>query len=153
MMTSSNGNIIHVAGLLWGEFTGHRWIPLTKASDTELWCFLWSAPLNRRLSKQSWGWWFEMPLHSLWRHCNGHIITWFDRIQYHRLHRNEMCNWSHCELIKYTPYLTITGVILGIDYAYFGYNQWFYTTTVHSRSWLSVRIMDFLIKMANIWYF
>ena len=30
---------------LCGEFTGHRWIPLTKASDAELWCFLWSAPL------------------------------------------------------------------------------------------------------------
>ena len=27
-----------------GEFTGHRWIPRTKASDTELWYFLWSAP-------------------------------------------------------------------------------------------------------------
>ena len=24
--------------------TGHRWIPHTKASDAELWCFLWSAP-------------------------------------------------------------------------------------------------------------
>ena len=23
--------------------TGHRWIPRTKASDAELWCFLWSA--------------------------------------------------------------------------------------------------------------
>ena len=29
---------------LCGEFTGQRWIPLTKASDAELWCFLWSAP-------------------------------------------------------------------------------------------------------------
>ena len=29
---------------LCGEFTGHRWIPHTKASDAELWCFLWSAP-------------------------------------------------------------------------------------------------------------
>ena len=29
---------------LCGEFTGHRWIPLTKVSNTELWCFLWSAP-------------------------------------------------------------------------------------------------------------
>ena len=29
---------------LCGEFTGHRWIPLTKASDAEIWCFLWSAP-------------------------------------------------------------------------------------------------------------
>ena len=23
----------------WGESTGHRWIPLTKTSDAELWCF------------------------------------------------------------------------------------------------------------------
>ena len=26
------------------EFTCHRGIPCTKASDAELWCFLWSAP-------------------------------------------------------------------------------------------------------------
>ena len=26
--------------------------------------------LNKRLRKQSWGWWFEMPSRSLWRHCN-----------------------------------------------------------------------------------
>ena len=44
MTTSSNGNICRVAGPLGGEFTGHRWIPLTKASDAEVWCFLWSAP-------------------------------------------------------------------------------------------------------------
>ena len=44
MMTSSNGIIFHVTGHLCGEFTGHRWIPCTKASDAELWCLLWSAP-------------------------------------------------------------------------------------------------------------
>ena len=27
-----------------GESTGHRLIPLIKASDAELWCFLWSGP-------------------------------------------------------------------------------------------------------------
>ena len=43
MMTSSNGNIFRVTGHLCGEFTGDRWIPRTKASDAELWCFLWSA--------------------------------------------------------------------------------------------------------------
>ena len=26
--------------LLWEESTGHRWIPLTKENDVELWCFL-----------------------------------------------------------------------------------------------------------------
>ena len=44
MMTSSNGNIFRVTGHLCGEFTGHRWIPPTKASDAELGCFLWFAP-------------------------------------------------------------------------------------------------------------
>ena len=42
MMTSLNENIFHVTSPLWGESTGHQWIPLTKASDTELWCFFWS---------------------------------------------------------------------------------------------------------------
>ena len=44
LMTSSNGTIFCVTGYLCGEFTGHRWIPLTRASDAELWWFLWSAP-------------------------------------------------------------------------------------------------------------
>ena len=44
MMMSSNGSIFRVTGPLCGELTGHRWIPLTKGSDVELWCFLSSAP-------------------------------------------------------------------------------------------------------------
>ena len=44
MMTSWNGNIFRVAGPLCRDFTGDRWIILTKASDAEFWCFLWSAP-------------------------------------------------------------------------------------------------------------
>ena len=73
VMMSSNGNIFRVTGPLCGEFTGHRWIPLTRASDAKLWCFLWYALelLNKRLSKQSWGWWFETPSRPLWRHCNA----------------------------------------------------------------------------------
>ena len=43
MVTSSNGNIFRVTGPLCWKFTGPRWIPLTKASDAELWCFLSSA--------------------------------------------------------------------------------------------------------------
>ena len=29
--------------------------------------------LNKRLSKQSWGWWFETLLCPLWRHCNEDV--------------------------------------------------------------------------------
>ena len=32
--------------------------------------------LNKRLSKQSWGWWFETPSGSLWRHCNALLWSW-----------------------------------------------------------------------------
>ena len=35
---------LRLTGHLYGEFTSHRWIPRTKASDAELWCFHWSAP-------------------------------------------------------------------------------------------------------------
>ena len=30
--------------------------------------------LNKRLNKQSWGWWFETPMRSLWRHCNDLLL-------------------------------------------------------------------------------
>ena len=43
MMTSSKGNSFRVTGHLCGEFTAPQWIPRTKASDAELWCFLWFA--------------------------------------------------------------------------------------------------------------
>ena len=42
-MMSSNGNISRFTSPLCGEFTGHRWILITMASDGELWCFLWTA--------------------------------------------------------------------------------------------------------------
>ena len=41
----------------------------TKACDAELWCFLWSAP-EKRLSKHSWGLWFETFSRPLRRHSN-----------------------------------------------------------------------------------
>ena len=65
---SSNGNIFRVTGHLCGEFTGDRWIPRTKASDTELWYFLCRP--NKRLSKHSWRWCFGTPSRPLWRHWN-----------------------------------------------------------------------------------
>ena len=44
MMMSWNGNIFCITGPIWGEFTSHCWVPLTKASVAELSCFLWSEP-------------------------------------------------------------------------------------------------------------
>ena len=46
-----------------GEFPTQR--PMTRSFDV-----FFDLCLNKRLSKQSWGWWFEMLLSPLWRHCN-----------------------------------------------------------------------------------
>ena len=62
MMTLSNENIFGVTGPLWGESTGHRWIPLEKASDAELWCFLWSAAWTK-------GWTSNRDAGDFRRHC------------------------------------------------------------------------------------
>ena len=66
MMTSSNGNIFRVTGPLCGEFTGPGEFPTQRPVARSL-----DVRLNKRLSKQPWGWWFETPSWSLWRHCNG----------------------------------------------------------------------------------
>ena len=69
MITPSDGSIFRVTGLLWGEFTGHRWIPLTKASEAEFDNFFYLR-LNKRLTKQSRRRWLETPLCPLSRHWN-----------------------------------------------------------------------------------
>ena len=69
MMTSSNGNIFRVTGPLCGEFTGPGEFP-TQRPVTRSFDEFFDLRLNKRLSKQPWGWWFETPSWSLWRQCN-----------------------------------------------------------------------------------
>ena len=51
------------------EFVAQR--PATWSFDV-----FFDLQLNKRLSKQYWGWWFEMPLCPLWRQCNGFFFPW-----------------------------------------------------------------------------
>ena len=46
----------------------HLSLPVTRIFDV-----FFDLRLNKRLSKQSWGWWFETLSSPLWRHCNGVI--------------------------------------------------------------------------------
>ena len=69
MMTSSNGNIFRVTGPLCGEFTGPGEFP-TQRRVTRSFDVFFDLRLNKRLSKQLWGWWFKTPSWSLWRQCN-----------------------------------------------------------------------------------
>ena len=63
-----------------GESPSHR--PVTRSFDA-----FFDLRLNKLFSKQSWGWWFETPSRSSWRHCNvvGHessdvIDQWLSRV-------------------------------------------------------------------------
>ena len=72
MMTSSNGNISRVTGPLCGEFTGPGEFP-TQRPVTRSFVVFFDLRLNKPLSKQPWGWWFETPSWSLWRHCSASL--------------------------------------------------------------------------------
>ena len=104
MMTSSNGNIFRVTGPYCWEFTGRWWIPLTKASDAELWCFLWSVPeqtVEQKMRRCR----FETPSRSLWRRYNCRIS----------FHRDALChsiiNVPAISLLstKYTKSVSVRG--------------------------------------------
>ena len=51
-----------------GELLTQR--PVTRSFDV-----FFDLRLNKRLSKQSWCWWFETLSRSLWRHCNGGKVS------------------------------------------------------------------------------
>ena len=51
-----------------GEFPSQR--PVTRSVKV-----FFDLRLNKRFSKQSWGWWFETPSRSSWRHCNAWCET------------------------------------------------------------------------------
>ena len=69
MMTSSNGNFFRVTGPLCEEFTGPGEFPAQRPVTRSFDVFF-DPRLNKRLNKQPWGWCFETPSWSLWRHCN-----------------------------------------------------------------------------------
>ena len=69
MMTPSNGSIFRVTGPLCGEFTGPGEFP-TQRPVTWSFDVFFDLRINKRLSKQPWGWWFETQSRPLWRHRN-----------------------------------------------------------------------------------
>ena len=65
-----------------GEFPAQR--PTTQSFDV-----LFDLRLNKRLSKQSWGWWFEALSRPLWRHRNDSMCLWLH--QGLSLSSNQLC--------------------------------------------------------------
>ena len=121
MMTSLNGNIFRVTGPLCGEFTGPGEFP-TQRPVTRSFDVFFDLRLNKRLSKQPWGWWLQTQSWSLWRHCNelqiyNAVITlahskfirfWWQSVDFHNLVQflgfgtNFKCYWKWLEEIGTT---------------------------------------------------
>ena len=77
-----------------GEFPAQR--PLTRSFDVFY--------LNKRLNKQSRGWWFETPSRPLWRHRNAKPID-VDELHVMPLRRNggnlDPCNLQKYQIVEY----------------------------------------------------
>ena len=58
--------------------------PVTRSFDV-----FFDLRLNKRLSKQSWGWWFETPSFPLWRHSNDTRLP----LRSHYVHASLLC-WA-----------------------------------------------------------
>ena len=111
MMTSSNGNIFRVTGHFCGEFTGPGEFP-TQRPVTRSFDVYFDLRPNKRLSKQSLGWWFETLSPPLWRHRNALMFFSFARYNY-RLVLGADNGTTYNELFKYnsigTPILPLVG--------------------------------------------
>ena len=91
-----------------GEFPAQR--PLTRSFDV-----FFDLRLNKLLSKQSWGWWFEMPSHPLWRHRNalwlspcGLVTPYY--VKYLGQHWFKLCHLWSCTAVTWNNvYLLLFG--------------------------------------------
>ena len=62
------GNIFLIIDPVCGNSTATGEFP-SQMRMTQSFDVFFDLRLNKRLSKQSWGWWFVMPSRPLWGHC------------------------------------------------------------------------------------
>ena len=100
MGMSRNGNIFRVAGIFWGESTVHRWIPLTKASASELSCFCFICLWTK-------GWAHNRDAGDLIRHCTPYVVTVMITMCYpYSLHQwiyHNIWHYIWCSTIPHLP--------------------------------------------------
>ena len=92
-----------------GEFPSQR--PVTRSFDV-----FFDLRLNKRLSKQSWGWWFETPSCSLWRHRNDKFL-YHVSIAHASLRARELKAWLWLDDLIYSP-ISITSNWKTCGYSY-----------------------------------
>ena len=118
-----------------GEFPAQR--PVTRGFDV-----FFDLRLNKRLSKQWWGWCFEAPWRPLWRHCNA-VSSWF------RVDRSYVCwgGWLYINVpsCQYRNFHYGDNTILGSSYLHNG-NSYTGKTAHLYRIWAQIHDTD--ISMA-----
>ena len=77
-----------------GEFPAQR--PVTRSFYV-----FFDLRLNKRLSKQLWGWWLETPSSPLWRHCNVFHISYTRQSEYRR-QENYIHGWNSMVNVPFT---------------------------------------------------
>ena len=85
MVMSWNWKVFHIIGHLWGESTGHWYIPPV-ASDADLW-LSFQVGQKKLLNKQSSGQWLEMP----WCPCDIIVMPW-------SMYLSSSRSWSHHDM-------------------------------------------------------
>ena len=119
--------------LVTGEFPSQR--PVTRSFYV-----YFDLRLNKRLSKQSWCRWFEVPLHSLWHHCND----------YHHFIQTSMSNlWSGPLLLTWISNHMSCKFWDEITYLFPNFNNF----TVWIMEWISNFISHFSMDIiTNPWW-
>ena len=128
-----------------GEFPTQR--PVTRSFDV-----FFALLLNKRLSKQWWGWWFETPSCPLWRHCNDSIPldNWIiDRESQHMRAPNEgggTINWLkeiQDDVIKWKHFPRFWPFVRGIHRSP--------VDSSHKGQWRRVLIFSLISAWTNGW--
>ena len=95
-----------------GDFPTQR--PVTRSFDV-----LFDLRPNKRLSKLSWGWWFETPSHPLWRHqsCSAPKTTWWLTTPcIHSSRFSKSISRELCRIITFIPTIPIFSITFPYTY-------------------------------------
>ena len=94
-----------------GEFPSQR--PVTRSFG-----IFGHMRLNKRLSKQSWGWWFETPSRSLW-HCNVGFRRLFQMCATRRLSWHQLLLTFPSYYLPYRIRVCQSEVVLDVRYRHY----------------------------------
>ena len=92
------------------EFAAQR--PVTRSFDA-----LFDLHLNKQLSKQSWGWWFDM--RSLWRYCNVIELVWIKTQELDTLDRRLSGRHFADDILKSFSWVEIVLLLFKLHYILF----------------------------------